>query len=64
MLFVADAASVTFHFQGFPDQLEVGVDNFELSDAPRDPGQIPEPASLLLLGTGFAALARRRLRKR
>ncbi len=50
MSFVANASSVTFHFQGVPGSgsYEVGVDNFHVSASN---STVPEPSSVLLLAS-------------
>jgi hypothetical protein len=55
MSFVANAASVTFHFQGVSSaNYEVGVDNFQIAG---DTSSVPEPSSAVLLGSAVLMLA-------
>ena len=53
MNFVPTAGSVTFHFNSFGTNYEVGIDNFTISGGPT----VPEPGTLVMFGSGILGLA-------
>jgi len=58
-----DIRSIQFTYSGSGTGDSIGIDNIRFATA-GNVAAVPEPASLLLLGTGVAAIARRRYRVR
>jgi hypothetical protein len=59
---VAGAVNPVFTFSDWP--AEIGFDNFTITPPVQGQSAVPEPASLVLLGSGLIAAASRRRRRR
>ena len=63
MNFTANSSSTTLSFFGTAGSQYIGLDNISVQDLGTGNPPIPEPATILLFGSGLVAIGRRQLRK-